>query len=396
MERKNLIDVKHMDEKVVKLLFALLRSAINNVPLDEKAKALYSDGLLQPLFTIAKKHDITHLAALGIKNNDLGGKYIKIIEKEIFRAQYRYTKLKHETDQLYEILEQEKFRFIPLKGSIIRNYYPEAWMRSSCDVDLLVEEKNVDEIAQMLVEKMHYRYEKKNYHDISLKSPYNIQLELHFNIKENMETMDEVLSECWSHAIKQTCYKYQFNNEFFMFHQIAHAAYHFLHGGCGIRSLMDLWILNQKFQYDYRELEIFLKRAGLFEFAGEMENLSRVWFENGEYTETAYQMENYIFRGGVYGSRNNLANVKTANGIGKIHAFTELMFLKQDDLEKIYPIIKKYPILYPFLQVKRWFKIFDKDKRKKIEDLTRIQNSVLQEDVDQVRKMLEKLNLSDK
>lgn len=382
-----------MDEKLVKLLFALLRSAIQNVPLKEMEKSLYNDDLLQPLFTMAKKHEVIHLAALGMVNNNLGGIYTQGIQKEIFRTQYRYTKLKYETERLYEILEQEKIPFVPLKGSVIRNYYPEPWMRSSCDIDVLVREKEVDKIAQMLGEKMQYQYEKKNYHDISLKSASNIQLELHFSIKENMEMMDAVLSECWEHTSQQTSFRYQFSNEFFMFHQITHAAYHFLHGGCGIRPILDLWILEQKIQYDHQKYEALLKRAGLIEFEKEIRKLSEIWFGNAEYTEIAHQMENYILQGGIFGSQNNSANVRSASGVCKIRAFSELIFLKRKDLEKIYPILKKYPVLYPVMQVRRWFKILDKEKRKKIEDFSRVQNSVLQEEVNTTKEMLEQLDL---
>lgn len=382
-----------MDEKLVKLLFALLRSAIQNVPLKEMEKSLYNDDLLQPLFTMAKKHEVIHLAALGMVNNNLGGIYTQGIRKEIFRTQYRYTKLKYETERLYEILEQEKIPFVPLKGSVIRNYYPEPWMRSSCDIDVLVREKEVDKIAQMLVEKMQYQYEKKNYHDISLKSASNIQLELHFSIKENMEMMDAVLAECWEYTNQQTGFRYQFSNEFFLFHQITHAAYHFLHGGCGIRPILDLWILEQKIQYDHQKYEALLKRAGLVEFEKEIRKLSEIWFGNSEYTEIAHQMENYILQGGIFGSQNNSANVRSASGVSKIRAFSELIFLKRKDLEKIYSILQKYPVLYPVMQVRRWFKILDKEKRKKIEDFSRVQNSVLQEEVNTTKDMLEHLNL---
>ena len=70
-------------------------------------------------------------------------------------------------------------------------------MRTSCDIDILVREQDIDTAAQAIGEKLGYRYESKNYHDISLKSESGVHLELHFSLKENEENIDGLLSDCW-------------------------------------------------------------------------------------------------------------------------------------------------------------------------------------------------------
>ena len=89
---------------------------------------------------------------------------------------YRYEKINYELNRLCETLNEVKIPFIPLKGSVIRQYYPEPWMRTSCDIDVLVHEEAVDQTAQIIVEKLGYTYEKKQYHDISLMSDGGVHL----------------------------------------------------------------------------------------------------------------------------------------------------------------------------------------------------------------------------
>ena len=53
--------------------------------------------------------------------------------------------------------------------------------------------KSTDLAINGLVEKCSYKKQERNYHDVPLVSPNNILLELHFNIKENMDNLDKVL-----------------------------------------------------------------------------------------------------------------------------------------------------------------------------------------------------------
>ena len=84
---------------------------------------------------MSAKHDVIHLLALGLKQNELISKENSEIEKYILKAVFRYERLRYEYNNLCDALEKAQIPFIPLKGSVIRKYYPEAWMRTSCDID---------------------------------------------------------------------------------------------------------------------------------------------------------------------------------------------------------------------------------------------------------------------
>ena len=132
-------------------------------------------------------------------------------------------KIEKEKNRVCRVLGEAHIPYISLKGARIRPCYPKPWMRTSCN----------------------NTYEVKNYHDISLYSPSCTHLELHFSILEDTEQI-QVLSQVWAHSSPvpgSDGSEYEQSPEFFLFHLIAHMAYHFVHGGCGIPHFLDLFLL---------------------------------------------------------------------------------------------------------------------------------------------------------
>ena len=114
-----------MDQKTSKIFFALIRSSVCSNFLSDEEKLLYCTEMLPKMVETAKQHDILHLLVFGLKINNLLGGENKELEKAIFLASYRYEQMNFELVQLCEALEKEKIPFIPLKGSVICQHYPE-------------------------------------------------------------------------------------------------------------------------------------------------------------------------------------------------------------------------------------------------------------------------------
>ena len=154
----------------------------------DEIKAL-SDDELKALYKLSKSHDLAHLVGNAlIKNNLLdeenpngdenhdgdktqgGGENNSGVirsevkqkfEKQILTAIYRYENINSELETLKTAFEEEKIPFIPLKGSVIRQYYPEPWLRTSCDIDILVHEEDIERAIAVLTDKNGYTLEKK-------------------------------------------------------------------------------------------------------------------------------------------------------------------------------------------------------------------------------------------
>lgn len=333
-----------------------------------------SARFLAAMYQLSKAHDMTHLVgdALSkcgvftnlpdtVEENDRATieKIKAKLDEQVFTAVYRYENINYELEQLKQAFNEEKIPFIPLKGSVIRRYYPEPWMRTSCDIDILVKEENLDKAVKVLTEKKGFKQEgKRNFHDISLYSSAGIHLELHFNIKETVEKLDAVLKTAWEHAVKkdddENKYEYRFSEEFFLFHLYAHASYHFVQGGCGVRPFLDLYLLNKKIKYDREKLNALLEEAGIKKFAEEVEHLAETWFGELEYTNLTRRMEEYILNGGVYGTLENRVAVEQGKQ-GKFGYVLSRIWLPYKSLKCLYPSLEKHKWLLPFYEIRRWF-----------------------------------------
>lgn len=386
-----------MNQEAIQVLFALLRSAIYGTKLTSKEREKYSHDLCNDLAKMCLKHDVVHLLALGLKNNGLISKEETGIEKTIFRAAYRYERLNEEYEKICKALESAEIPFIPLKGAVIRKYYPEAWMRTSCDVDILVSEENSETAANILANEYGYAYQGRASHDISLFAPNGMHLELHFNLVEDgvANESSKVLGTVWETAVICEGYKYwhEMPDDMFYFYHIAHMAKHFEKGGCGIRPFIDLWILDRIKDADQAKRDELLEKGGLLKFAEAARKLSNIWFENAQKDPVSAQMEDYLLNGGVYGTKFNSDMINAAGGESRLGAFLKLVFMSRKNLEKLYPNLKRYPILFPFYQVKRWFRVFNKNKRKKIKNLTDIRSSVTKEHINTTVQLLDHLGL---
>ena len=351
-----------MDTETSKVMFALLRSAVCGDFLSSEEISLYSPDMLPEILSLAQKHDVIHLIVFALKKNGLLDGSNKNLESKMLTAVYRCEKLKYELTKLCATLEQAEIPFIPLKGSVLRRYYPEPWMRTSCDIDVLVHAEDLQRTVSYLADNLGYRRESQNSHDISMFTQGGVHIEVHYDLVEDnrANSAAAVLKQIWNVAVKHDgCnYQYEMPDEMFYFYHIAHMAKHFLStGGCGIRPFLDIWVLNHKIDFNREKREKLLSDGGLSVFEKQAELLSEVWFGNAEHTEITRQMEEYILRGGVYGTTTNRVAVQQQKQGGKMKYALSKIFIPYDAIKFHYPILQKHKWLTPIMEVRRWGKL---------------------------------------
>lgn len=172
-------------ENLICTMMELIASEVCGKEIDKSQHTLTDEDLAK-LYKLSKSHDLAHLVGDAlIKNNLIGDGEIKAkFQNQMMLAVYRYEKINYELGRLREAMNEAKIPFIPLKGSVIRQYYPKPWMRTSCDIDILVHESDLERAVAMLVDKLAYKRESKGSHDISLFSDYGVHLELHYSLIE--------------------------------------------------------------------------------------------------------------------------------------------------------------------------------------------------------------------
>lgn len=377
----------------------LIKCSIHKENIDVQQYCALSQEEKEQLFQLCSKHSISVIVG------DVLGKS-KMIEKtpdvkklinESFMSVYRYEQSQTEIKKITHVLTELKIPYILLKGPRVRKYYPEPWLRTSCDIDILIHEEDLDLAINGLVEKCSYKKQERKYHDVPLISPNNILLELHFNIKENMDNLDKVLIKVWDYSSpldKDSCLEYEQSNEFFLFHLLAHTAYHFQHGGCGIRSILDLYLIHHQMPYNDEKLRMLCREAKIETFYEYVIQLSEVWFGESSHTPVTSAMEEYILHGGTYGTKDNsIAMEQSKQGGGHTRYIRGRIFMPYKTLKIKYPILERHKYLTPVYQVVRWGKMLSSGKLKKYISELHLSKHIKQEQLDSAEKLLEALKL---
>ena len=355
------------------LLFSLLGDAIGAKPATEEIKTSVAECDLAMLYKVSKRHDVAHLVADALDKNGFldDSDVAKKFRKERSMAIYRYEQLHYELGEICRVFEENKIEHIPLKGSVLRDYYPQPWMRTSCDIDVLIKEENLETAVKLLCENLDYGNVHRGTHDVSLRSPSNVNLEL-----EESEDCRKTLQD-----------------GFFYYYHIAHMAKHIEFGGCGIKPFLDLWILNEKLSFDQEKRDALLIEGGLKKLEESAKALAYVWFGDQQHTALTQQLEEYILTGGVYGSAQNMVAAQSAKkGRGLKYILSRIWF-PYDLLKLRYPRVEKCRLLIPYYQICRWMNFLFKGRKKAA--LAEVKESCAQSDerAKNVQAMLQELGL---
>lgn len=317
---------------------------------------------VQRLMDLAQMHDLIGLIGLEMIEQQivLPGELFNAIQKSICKEVALCEKMNYELEWVRQTLETANIPFIPLKGAVVRQYYPEPWMRSSCDIDILIHKEMLQNTVDLLVEKGCSIYCDKKQHDVSLITPGRVHLELHFRLLESIGRIDSVLDRVWAYCQPAEGMKYEFrqSGEFLLFHLLSHMAYHLKYGGCGIRSFVDIWLLQRKMTYDEAELVNLCREAGLEKFYRTVQHLVDVWFDGKEHTAVTQRLEQFIISGGTFGNADNRILIDQAKAGSRKKRLMKRIFMPYEGLKTQYPVLKKRKWLMPVFQVVRWLRIF--------------------------------------
>ncbi len=381
-------------QKLSELLFQILQAELQETVTDSlQLQDELTPEVIAALYAMSKHHDLAHIVSSFLyKQGLLDGTWKEKFQKQEILSVYRYEQMKLAYEEICQAFEAAEIDYIPLKGSVIRPYYPKESMRTSCDIDILIYEDAL-ETAIAVMEQKGYVCKERAYHDVSLFSPFGIHLELHFNIQENMENLDRVLCRAWEYAVPVTGHHYAFSDAFFLYHMFAHMAYHFLSGGCGIRPLMDIWVMEHKRGLTYPIAKELLEEAGIYTFAREITNLVDVCFSDAEKDDMTDTLLTYVIEGGVYGTVENHIAVETVESGGVGRYVWKRLFMPYKNMVVLYPILRKLPILLPFCWIARIFRMIFGGKLKKSISTAKTADGLTREEKNKIQSMKDRLGL---
>ncbi len=378
----------------IDLFIALLRSELTKTEPDAAVKEQLTPDMLSELYTMSKRQDLAHIVSAALYKNGLltDEKLQDSFRREEAAALLRTQRMKTAFQIISNTLAAADIAYIPLKGLAIRPYYPEESMRTSCDMDILVKREDLDGAISALTAKG-FRLGEPNYHDVSLYSPSNIHVELHFSVQEKMDSLDAVLKDVWQYALPEQGARHRLTDEFFVFYLYAHMNYHFLRGGCGVRCLMDIWVMEQKMGLSCEQAKELLEKGGIWQFAAELSKLSRVCFagEPGDaFSETLLQ---YMVESSLYGSAQNRMVISKAEANHTLGYALKRLFLPYQLMTEQYPVLEKAPILLPACWAARFFKMLFGGKTGRIMNELKTVHSIPGQDMEAMQQIRRRLGL---
>ena len=338
---------------------------------DEKCLERYrtNEENRKELFRMSAKHFIDALTGMTLKQ--AGVALPKYWEERIVKAVRKVLLFDEERKKLCAWMDREHIWYLPLKGIVLKEYYPSIGMRQMSDNDILFDADAWERVEKhMCSEGYETESVGKGNHDVYQKPPvYNFEMHRSLYGRGNDERWVKYYSDIKSRLLSdqpEGSYGYHMSDEDFYIYITSHAYKHYSGSGTGIRTLLDFYAyLNAKeesLDFDYIQTEC--GKLGIMDFEKCNRRLCRKVFSSQqiydrvsfEQSLSADEMEmlKYYLSSGVYGTfermiENRIEKQKKTDGRGKLSKLTYYWHRVFPGMElyENYPLLVKHKFLIP-------------------------------------------------
>ena len=267
--------------KTSEQMLYLMACALQDVSAQEEFLA---DVDLQQLYITARNHSVAAMVCMALEKTAIFAGADEAVKKHWREAKNKAIRknmlLDAERAAIVKQLESAGIWHMPLKGSILKDWYPKPGMRELADNDILFdlsERKRVREIFRSRGYKI-VSFGKGNHDEYEKPPIYNFEMHVSLfhemyqelagqygNVKEKLLPVDGTVCQ------------FAFTPEDFYVFVLAHAYKHYSGSGTGVRTLADFYVMNRHLGgiMNWDEVEQKLTRLGIAEY----EQRSRVLAE---------------------------------------------------------------------------------------------------------------------
>ena len=380
---------------------------------DEKCLERYrtNEENRKELFQMSAKHSTDALIGMTLKQ--AGVVLPKYWEESMVKAVRKVLLFDAERKKLCAWMESEHIWYLPLKGIVLKEYYPSIGMRQMSDNDILFDADAWERVEKhMLSEGYETESVGRRHHDVYHKAPvYNFEMhrslysnrdnerwvEYYSDIKDRLlSDQSEVVCDAVHGASENTTANqtesvdggnsscgYHMSDEDFYIYITSHAYKHYSKSGTGIRTLLDFYAYlkakEESLDFDYIQTEC--RKLGIRDFEKRSRRLCWKVFSSQqiydrvslEQSLSADEMEmlKYYLSSGVYGTfermvESRIEKQKKTYGSGKLSKLTyywHRVFPGMDLYEK-YPLLVKHRFLIPAYWFYRIVRLLFSKKRR--------------------------------
>ena len=247
----------------------------------------------EEVLTFAKRHMISCCVAIALES---AGIKTKETASVIAHAMRRNAIFENSLEEVSARLDEAGIWYVPLKGIILKKYYPKPFMREMADHDILIDPSRAEDVKKIM-EDLGFTTISfgKKHHDEYRKVPV-LNYEMHtslFNQKTDPKGYEYYRG------------KRDFSRlEDIYIYVVAHEYKHYSQRGTGLRSLLDIYLYLKKelLNWDYVKKEAV--RLGIGEFERNNRQLAVSLFRARKVSDE--QMLSYVLSSGAYGTYSNL------------------------------------------------------------------------------------------
>lgn len=272
-----------------------------------------------------------------------------------------------ELDRLFEEFEKNGVCFLPMKGYVIKPYYPRSDFRLMTDCDILFRNEQIEKVKE-IYKSLGFSfvlYDNENQYHFE-KKPY-LYIEMHSSLLGRGEEKYAYFSKVWekAHPAGNSACRCEMTPEDYYIFMIEHASKHFKQGGIGLRHLIDMLIFSNGNSLNRAYLDKELEALGLLTFEKKMYEIAVKWFVKQDFNEFSLLEEAILLCGSLGRRELSFANMsldyqkkaKKSNKKPSKAAFVlKSIFHGKSTMAILYPYLEKMPFLLPVAWVQFWFK----------------------------------------
>lgn len=299
---------------------------------------------IDDVFDLASRHMLTAIVAMTLER--VGVRHARLSQALAVALRKAFL-FDDALKQVKSGLESENIWHMPLKGAELKRYYPHPAMREVADCDVLFDATRADD-ARRVMEGLGFTAKRlgAGIHDCYFKEPC-LNFEMHrelFGSYSDKKKYD-YYQNVYDRLLSDGCVK-RFSPGDFYLYLIAHQHKHYVGGGSGLRSFLDIFVYLRKEQLDMTYVAREADKLGLANFEANVRSFAFRLFEGGELGVDDRKTLSYVLSSGAYGTFEHRVENKTqGKKWGKIRYMAERFAVPVSSKN---PRYKCYSAWYPF------------------------------------------------
>lgn len=343
----------HTDRNVTEDMIYLARCAVNGeIPAAERLEGLD----LAALYQAADRQMMTSVVGMALESAGVMDPAFQQAEAGAIR---KNVCMDVELGVLSARLAEAGIWYMPLKGALMKDYYPRIGMRQMTDYDILFDASRAQDVREIMLSLGYTVVEYGiGHHDEYSKLPfYHFEMHRVLFVRPDDREVFRYYRDVKSRLLPDERFpmRYRFSTEDFYIYLLAHEHKHYTGAGIGLRPTLDIYVCQKRFgeQMDHAYIAGELEKLGLTEFERQSRELAMALYGDGELTDAGRQLLDRHILSGAFGSmEQRVDNALERMGGGSHAKFLYVFrrfFIPREIIPEAYPFFWRHKILLPFL-----------------------------------------------